>query len=158
MSCEHTKKRTSVVTTENVIEPFELTVINFDYSLAYGIAYKISNEDLQIIFKGELEGEKDTTLFQTKLESSPQLKNLGTIAFYNNLNDSYSNPCIADGSQINVRFVKGEIKKSIHLSNYYQEDIGKIIDLINRIVPSKYQIHYDQNKLEEYLRNCPLME
>ncbi|WP_430966673.1 hypothetical protein [Spongiimicrobium sp. 2-473A-2-J] len=157
ISCGRDKKQANASTAEKEIEPFELTVTNFDYSLAYGIAYRITHKDLRIIFKGELEGEKDTTLYESRLKKSAPLKNVGKIEF-DKLNDRYLNPCIADGSQINVRFQKGENIKSVHLSNYYQEDIGKVIYLINQLVPSKYQIHYDKKELHEDLKKCQLME
>lgn len=155
ISCGQGKEHRNLATVE--IEPFELTVTKFDFSMAYGIAYRITHKDLHIIFRGELEGEKDTTLFESLLKKSESLKNMSNIEF-GKLKDRYFNPCIADGSQINVHFQKGKTKKSVYLSNYYQEDIGEIVDFVNQIVPNKYQIDYDKKWLEKRLKECILIE
>jgi hypothetical protein len=66
----------------------------------------------------------------------------------------YSNDCIDDGSQITVKIMKGTKQKSVHLSNFYHEDVGKIIHLINSLVADKYKIWYDKEKLIADYNKC----
>lgn len=47
--------------------------------MAYAIQYILTEKDLKIIFKGELEGEKDSTLFQTALQPNETLNKLSHI-------------------------------------------------------------------------------
>jgi hypothetical protein len=134
-------------------KPFELTVYDADYSMAYALQYILTDKDLKIIFKGELEGEKDSTLFKTTLQPSETLSKLSNINI-DSLQEYYSNPCIMDGSQVTVKLNKDNKTKTIHLSNYYQADIGLAIELINSLTPKKYKIWYDKATLLKDQENC----
>ena len=46
------------------IKPFLIEVINSDYSMAYSISVVLTNKSLKIIYKGGLEGEKDSILIK----------------------------------------------------------------------------------------------
>jgi hypothetical protein len=134
-------------------KPFELTVYDADYSMAYAIQYVLTDKDLKIIFKGELEGEKDSTLFKTNLQPSETLSKLSNINI-DSLKEYYSNPCILDGSQVTVKLNKDNKTKTVHLSNYYQADIGLAIELINSLTPKEYKIWYDKVTLIKDQENC----
>ena len=87
------------------------------------------------------------------LQPSDTLQQISEINI-SQLKDYYANPCIEDGSQVTVVIKKGNEKKSVHVSNYYQEDIGKIIYLVNSLVPSKYKIWYDKDRLIADYKRC----
>jgi len=70
------------------------------------------------------------------------------------LKEDYANLCIDDGSQITVTLKKDGKKKSVRLSNYYHDDIGKIIYLVNSLVPEKYKVWYDKQRLIDDYARC----
>ena len=135
------------------IRPFTASILNGFSAEAYSIQTILTEKNLKIIFKSDLEGARDTIVFEQDLQNSDTLKQISEINIAS-LEDYYENPCIADGSQITVLIKKDNIKKSVHVSNYYQDDIGKIIYLINSLVPSKYKIWYDKDKLLSDNNRC----
>ena len=137
----------------HVDNDFEVTLINSDYSLAYSTFIVLTQKKLDIIFKGGLVGEKDSLLFSTSVQPSDTLQQLINLDI-SQLKTYYSNDCISDGTQITVDVKKGGITKTVHLSNYYQEDIGKMIYLINSLVPDKYQVWFDKKRLKAYDKLC----
>jgi hypothetical protein len=139
--------------TDKSLVPFELIVYDSDYSMAYSLQYVLTENDLQIIFKGGLKDETDSTLFKTNLERTLTLEKLSNISL-DSLHDNYRNPCVKDGLQLTVELRKDGKTKAIHISNYYQEDIGLAIELINSLTPSKYKIWYDKTELLENQKNC----
>ena len=152
-SCGQNRKDNAEKTKNARLTPFNLTVTDYDYSRAYGLKYVLTEKDLKIIFKGELEGEKDTVIFSTDLPPNETLKMLADLNL-DSLKESYDNPCIEDGSQISVDFQKENKTKQIHLSNYYQKDIGLAIELINGLTPEKHRIWYDKDELLQDQRDC----
>jgi len=139
--------------TKIVVKPFTVSILNSFYAEAYSVQTILTNEDLKIVFKGDLVGEKDTSVFVKSLQPSDTLQQISEINI-SQLKDYYANPCIEDGSQVTVVIKKGNEKKSVHVSNYYQEDIGKIIYLVNSLVPSKYKIWYDKDRLIADYKRC----
>ena len=135
------------------IEPFLIEVINSDYSRAHSISLVLTNKSLKIIFRGGLEGEKDSILLTKNILPSDTLKKISEINL-DDLKAYYSNDCIQDGSQITIKFHKSGKMKTIHLSNYYQTDIGEIIYLVNALVPTKYKIWYDKERLLSEQEKC----
>lgn len=135
------------------IKPFVANILNSDYSMSYGVLVVLTNKDIKIIFKSDVVGERDSVLFYKAILPSDTLRQISEIDL-NNLKDYYSNSCIQDGSQITVVLKKGVREKRIHLSNYFQEDIGKLIYLVNSIIPERYRIWYDKGKLEADYKKC----
>jgi len=135
------------------IQPFEMKITKYNYSGAYSVAYLINQNELKIIFQGELEGEKDSVIFQKHLQPSRSLQKLSTIKL-DSLDSYYANPCVKDGSQIIVEIKKDSKEKQIQLSNFYQQDIGTAIEMINKLVPKKYFIWYDKKILMQDMLKC----
>jgi hypothetical protein len=133
--------------------PFEINITSYDFAAAYGLQYLLTNKELKIIFKGELEGERDTILFSISLEPNEKLRTLGNLNL-DSLKDYYENPCIDDGSQISVEIKKNNKQKNIHLSNYFHQDIGLAIEIVNSLTPKDFKIWYDQEKLTKRLIDC----
>lgn len=135
------------------IEPFELSIADYNYSLAYSVLYNLTNEKLTITFSGELENEKDSILYSTSDLPKRQLKKLSEFNI-DSLNTDYTNDCIDDGNIKSFSIKKDSITKTVHLSNYYHPELSPAIELINEIVPEKYQMYYDKDDLIQEMKNC----
>jgi hypothetical protein len=135
------------------IEPFELSVADYNYSLAYSVLYNLTNEKLTITFRGELENEKDSVLYSTSDLPKRQLKKISEINI-DSLKTDYRNDCIDDGDVKSFTIKKDSISKTVHLSNYYHPELSPVIELINGIVPEKYELNYDKADLIQEMKNC----
>jgi hypothetical protein len=62
------------------------------------------------------------------------------------LNDRYINEAVEDGTQIQFDFYIGNTSKSIFISNIYNEDLGKLTEFINTLLPVDY-ILYNRNSV-----------
>ncbi len=133
-------------------DDFEVTIVDDDYSLAYAIVIVLTNKKLDVIYKGGIVGEKDSLLFSRSVYSSDTLRQIKTINLQK-LKGYYSSKFGNDGSQVTVTMKKNNVSKTIHLDNYYQQDIGRIIYLINSLVPDKYKVWYDKKKLQVSARS-----
>ena len=137
----------------HVNSDFEVTLVNSDYSLAYSVYIVLTQKKLDIVFKSGLVGGKDSLLFSTPVQPSDTLQELSNLDI-SQLKPYYSNDCISDGTQITIDVKKNSVTKTVHLSNYYQEDIGKMIYLMNSLVPDKYRVLYDKKQLKAYDKLC----
>ena len=137
------------------INPFTLTLTDSDYSLAYALQYVVTEKDLKVVFRGEVEGEKDSILYYTPLPMSESLRALSRVEL-DSLHYYYRNLCIDDGSQLSITFKKGDKVMQVHLSNYYQQDVGIAIDLINEVTPEQYHIVYQKAKLLKAQLDCEM--
>lgn len=153
ISCAQVRKRPEAKAQIPTSKPFELIVYDADYSMAYALQYILTEQDLHIVYKGDLEGEKDTTIFKAHIGGNDAIKKLTNINI-DSLKTNYYNTCISDGSQITVKLTKGTKSKRVHLANYYQADIGFAIELINSLVPENYKIWYDKKSLLNYPQDC----
>ncbi len=129
------------------MKPFEVTILNENYSMAYGTLIILTDKELKIFYKSGVIGEKDSLLFSNILSPSDTLVRISELDL-NPLKGSYSNPCVEDGSQITVIIRKDGKQKEIRLGNYFQQDIGNLIFLVNMLVPEKYRVWYDRKELE----------
>jgi len=135
------------------IRNFKVIIVSSDYAMAYSIQILLTDKQIKVFFKSGLEGGKDTILFSKILHPSDTLQQISIINI-NSLKKYYSNPCIEDGSQITVLIQKDNQTKSVHLSNYYQEDVGKIIYLVNSLVPENYKVWYNKERLIADYKKC----
>jgi hypothetical protein len=135
------------------IEPFELSIGDYNYSMAYSVLYKLTNEKLTITFRGELENEKDSVLFSTSELPINNVRKLSKINI-DSLSVLYSNPCISDGDIKSFQFKKNGISKSVTLQNYYHAELSPAIETINELVPEKFQMYFDKKQLIERLERC----
>jgi hypothetical protein len=135
------------------IEPFELSITDSDYSLAYSVLYRLSNEKLTIIFQGELENKKDSVLYSTTELPKDKIRELSDIII-DSLNVLYSNNCIDDGDIKSFKFEKNGISKTVTLQNYYHSDLSPTIEIINGIVPEKYKMNFNKERLIKEMEEC----
>lgn len=152
-------QNTGIENSEIKLIPFELTVEDADHSISHTLIYELTEKNLIIISRSDFnivgmrKGENTDTVFKTDLKPNAALQKLSNINL-DSLQESYFNHCIIDGSQITVRLKKAKKSKEIHLSNYYQSDIGLIIELINSLTPKDHKIWYDKKELLEEMRQC----
>ena len=139
---------------ENSLEKFEITIGNSDYAGHSAVVFILTESNIKIIYRSAIV-KKDSLLFSQSLSTSDTLTQISKLNL-DTLKPFYSNFCIVDGSQIFVTLNKNGNRKSVHLSNYYHEDIGKIIYLVNTLVPEKYKVWYDKEVLMSEYKNCDL--
>ncbi|MEK6153871.1 hypothetical protein WIW50_11450 [Flavobacteriaceae bacterium 3-367] len=135
------------------IEPFELSVADFNYSMAYSILYRLTNDNLTITYRGELENERDSIIFTTTELPKNKIRELSQIRI-DSLSAYYSNDCIADGDIKVLLFKKNDTLKRIQLNNYYHHELSPAIEIINKIVPERFKMYYDKNELMDRMENC----
>lgn len=154
-SCSNrpSQDQSKVLDKSDTISPFEVKFVNSDFSMGYSMLFVLNEKELRIISKDDEIGKSDSLLFYKKLNQSDTLQEISNINL-GNLKDYYYNECIKDGLQMSIALKKGNIQKTIRISNYYQEDIGKVIYLVNSLIPSQYRIWYDKEKLLEDYKRC----
>ncbi|PQB05771.1 hypothetical protein [Aureitalea marina] len=135
------------------IEPFELSVADYDYSRAYSILYKVSNQKLTVLFRGELENEKDSILYTKTNLPVKEIRKLSGINL-DSLGVFYSNPCIADGDIKVYKFTKNGKTKQIQVQNYYHQELDLAIEVINDLVPEELQMYHNKEGLISSLKRC----
>jgi hypothetical protein len=70
------------------------------------------------------------------------------------LNNYYSNACVDDGISITIQYRRNGYYKKVIVDNYYQNDISKIIEFVNSLIPKDYKIWYDKNELISEYEKC----
>jgi hypothetical protein len=70
------------------------------------------------------------------------------------LKESYHNFCIIDGLILSFSFESVKFSKDVTVSNYYNETIAFVIDLVNKMSPKKYQLWYDKKILLKQQSDC----
>jgi hypothetical protein len=135
------------------IKPFEFSVGDYDYSNAYSIAYKLTEKELTIAYRGELEGEKDSLLFSTIDLPKSKIRKISLIKL-DSLNDIYINNCIADGDAKIVVLKKDSSIKVIQLNNYYHPQLSPVFEMINELVPENFEMNHNKRKLMDKMENC----
>ncbi len=135
---------------------FEVSIYDSDYSLAYSKIYHISDNELKVYFSGSLKEDKENTLFVRKMTPTQigRIHRLIDGLALGDISDSYSNDCVEDGSQISIRLRIEDSNKSIHLSNYYLEDVAGIIQFVNTLTPSEHKILYEKDELIASQEEC----
>ena len=136
-----------------LIEPFELTVGDYDYASAYSVLYRLTDQKLTITFRGELEGEKDSIIFSTTDLPKSKIRKLSKINL-DSLNVLYMNNCVSDGDVKVFGFRKDSIYKQVQLNNYYHAELSPAIAIINEVVPERFMMYYSKEDLLESMDNC----
>ena len=134
---------------------FELILHDTDYSMARTRIYRLTNGALAVTVGG-LQRDRDRPVFRHEFDSDQRAelaRVLDSIDFAG-LKEQYSNDCVDDGSQIQLFFKKAEVDRSVRLSNYYFEEVGRIIGFGNSIVPADLQIWYDRERLLRARERC----
>ena len=143
------KKSASAESPRSVIETFQLRIRNSGVITSEIHETILSEKNIKVI-----QGEgKDSLKFITPVLYSDSLNRISEIDLAK-LDSLYSNECIADGLQLTAVIRRGDTLKTIHISNFYQPDIGLAIEYLNSYVPEKFRITYDKKQLEEEYIKC----
>jgi hypothetical protein len=152
--CSQTANKQSLkVDQQQIIHPFEIRVKNSDYSQGDNWTYVLTEQELKIIYREDVVGRKDTTLLTKALPISKTLKKISQIDF-SQLQGVYANSCISDGSRITVQIKKEGYTRSAHIANYYRQEVGQLIGLLNSLTPDKYKIWYNKKALIALEKEC----
>ena len=136
LSCNKNESRIEV--------PFKVLVFDSDYSLAYTFKYELNNDEIKVTFSGQVEGEVDSIIYQRKLstEEKQNAREFFSEFPLTELKDEYITPNIDDGDQKLFEFEIGDFKKKIRASNYYEENLGKMVSFLNTLIIDKHKINY----------------
>ena len=129
--------------TASLEDPFSVTVY-VSNSMPFVIIYHLDKNNIQVMFSGGIAGETDSVLYEKLLSEEEQR---AVINFFSDfplsaLEDRYFNPNIIDGDQKIFEFRIGKLEKRVQASNYYQEDLGALVEFINTLVSEKYKMWY----------------
>jgi len=132
-----------------MIESFQLSIRNNGMIKSDIYETIITEKDIRVI-----QGDgNDTLRFMTPIQYSDSLNRISEISLAS-LDSQYSNDCIADGLQLTAVLKKEDSAKTVHISNFYQPDIGLAIEYINAYVPEEFRVNYDKKQLEEEYIRC----
>jgi hypothetical protein len=99
---------------------------------------------------------KDSVYFRKPLNQSEKelLSKIEKRIELDSLKESYHNFCIIDGLILSFSFESAKFSKDVTVSNYYNETIAFVIDLVNKMAPKKYQLWYDKKVLLKQQSDC----
>lgn len=135
------------------LAPFEVKLLNSDYALTYFVQTTITQNKVTITVSSGRMDERDSIVFKKTLEPSAALQQLGNTTL-EGLKKNYANDCMEDGLQLTITVKRKNKRKSVHVANYYQENIAAVIDLVNTLVPDRYRTWYDKDKLVADYKRC----
>jgi hypothetical protein len=130
----------------NIVEPLKLTIIRGTPMPPYATQYELTGKELKISPKYDWQKE-DSIEVQISQDVFDEL----SMIRIDSLKDYYANGCIMDGFNITVNLKN----KTVSVSNYYQPQIGFIIETLNSSIPEKYKIPYDKKRLVRAQEKCP---
>lgn len=99
---------------------------------------------------------KDVVSFRKSLSQSEKerLSAIEKRIGSDSLSKSYFNICIMDGQNLSFSFESASFSKDVTVSNYYNETIAFVIDLVNTMTPKKYRLWYDKEFLLKQQNAC----
>lgn len=99
---------------------------------------------------------KDSVYFRKPLNQTEKelLSKIEKRIELDSLKESYHNFCIMDGLILSFSFESAKFSKDVTVSNYYNETIAFVIDLVNKMSPKKYQLWYDKKVLLKQQNDC----
>lgn len=99
---------------------------------------------------------KDSVYFRKALNQTEKelLSKIEKKIELDSLKESYHNFCIIDGLILSFSFESAKFSKEVTVSNYYNETIAFVIDLVSKMSPKKYQLWYDKKVLLKQQSDC----
>jgi aromatic ring-opening dioxygenase LigB subunit len=99
---------------------------------------------------------KDVVSFRKSLSQSEKerLSAIEKRIGSDSLSKSYFNICIMDGQNLSFSFESASFSKDVTVSNFYNETIAFVIDLVNTMTPKKYRLWYDKEFLLKQQNAC----
>lgn len=123
---------------------YSIKLWNYNYSMAYTMYYHIDNDSLTVKRISGIKEEKDSVLIERKINKQEQQVFIYFLSSKNifALKNKYSNPLVDDGDRKKIVVQFGSRTKTLEVNNFYQKDIGKLVDIINQIVSKDVYIDY----------------
>ncbi len=125
-------------------ETFRITVTNM--FMGRTDAVTVLTQDSLIAKWDLLGGDKKTLERKLNIEEKVDVKRFVNSFPIKRLNDRYINEAVEDGTQMQFDFYIGNTSKSIYISNIYNEDLGKLTEFLNTLLPVNY-IMYNRNSV-----------
>ncbi|MBC8754157.1 hypothetical protein H2O64_05705 [Kordia sp. YSTF-M3] len=159
VNCSDKKSSNQLIEVDtNVIKPkttdlsFQLSINKYDKSQDYFIFYSLSEDQLKISIGGEMHTKNDPIVYTTKFQRN-SIKQFLKINI-DSLSGYYANYCISGGDSKSFTIRNNGISKTIRLDNYYHKDLSPAIELINELVPEKFKLTHNKDKLLKDILEC----
>lgn len=123
-----------------------IKIFDSDYSTGVTNTYSIENNELVVGTATGVVNDSMHVVFQKTLNES-ELANLYTFMEQfplEELEELYADENIDDGDQMIFVIEIGSTKKQIQISNRFQEDIGKLVTLMNGYLEDEFKIKYSE--------------
>lgn len=128
---------------------FNLAVDNFYGVEGFTWHYELTPIIVKVWYSDDF-GNPTKTLWESSLSKHQRdeiASCLDTLPL-DRLQDEYEDPSVDDGLQLTFRIrMHGQSERVIELRNRYQEDLFRVVDLINGLVPEDYSIQFDQGSV-----------
>lgn len=139
------------------IQPFELSILDYNSRLPYSVIYSLSNDELKVIKKSIQKSKKDSVLFLLNNLPLKKINNIANIKI-DSLSAFYATKCQNNYDIKSFQFKKKGKSKNIILQNYYHHELSSSILVINELIPEKYKIQYDKEAIILEMKNCKNIE
>ncbi len=131
--------------TDNIeAETFKITVTNMFMGGTYAVT--VLTQDSIKANWDLFGGDKKTLERKLNIEEKVKVKRFVNNFPVKRLNDRYINETVLDGTQMQFDFYIGNTAKRVFISNYYIEELGKLTDFLNTLLPVDY-INYNQRSV-----------
>jgi hypothetical protein len=130
----------------SVQSKFDITIWDYNYSMAYTIKYKITTDSLIINNIGGVQNESVRVILQRALTQSEVQKMQDFLSSFpiDNLRNEYRNPLVQDGDRKKVEIKFNKKEKIIELENVYQEDMDRLFNKVNQMLENDMKIRYEK--------------
>jgi hypothetical protein len=144
-------------TTERPLEASQavglISLLVHQYPLKEVLRYDLDSSIIQVRLINDATG-LDSLLFQ-KTESVAELKQQRMISLSHFQQDRYANTCIEDGQVFTLIFRNSDSTlRKVSFQNYYHNDLGQLVRLLNSQVGSVYKISYDKEVILRMVADC----
>lgn len=134
----------------------DMAINNFEISITsyyFGRKDKIININVDKVFyeKNKAVNIKQYAKGETRInkETKHKIINFLTENHIESFKSSYSNPKVKDGTVISFSLKVNNVVKEIFVANYYINELGELVKIINNSVPNGYLISYKKNCCRE---------
>lgn len=147
VGCQNSTKK------EILVSVFNVELRHFFGAEGYTVHYFVNQDSLKLRYDCDFENCKDTLLYQINLDKV-KVKELYSFLLkskYDTLKSSYINDGF-DGRYTDIKISGNSIpSKNIHLERYRHEQIEKLIDKVDLLIPEKkYRLYpYKYTEKEE---------
>ncbi len=144
---QSTASQDSIITKSNY--SLSITTFNHAEQFSKGVTtYSLKNDTLTIRKTFRL-SDKVTILFSKKIDdnSIEQIKSVGI----DSLKDFYCNNCVmmTSGNEYFISTTIDTVNKKIILHHYYNEQIERLINELNKNIPDSFKLHYLRSETKQ---------